>query len=98
MAGELSPTLRETTHQCAMRPALKPGQLRRAFSASFNLARRSPPSSIASQGALVTHSPCEPLSIQLFQQRHHDASRTSKRLAQLTYCGGSVFGDEFGHL
>ena len=80
-----------------MRPALKPGQLRRAFSASFNLARRSPPSSIASQAALVTHSPCEPFAIESFKKWNHDSSRASQRLSQFAHCGRSVFGNEFGH-
>jgi len=97
MAGELSPMPRETDAPMCNEPCAETRSASTRFSASFNLARRSPPSSIASQGALVTIRRGEPFSIQPFQQRTM-TRRESERLAQLAHSCGSVFGNEFGHL
>src|SRR5438034_11419626 len=50
------------------------------------------------QVAFVTRPDCNAVVIEPFQQRYHDTSRASQRLAQLAHSCGSVFGNEFGHL
>src|SRR5206468_8750651 len=80
---------RERSHP----PRLPAGMARRTEAAAIVSQVTDP-----AQHPFVSHASRNTASIQPFQQRHHDTSRTSQRLAQLTYCGGSVFGNEFGHL
>src|SRR5258705_13487673 len=73
---------RERSHS----PRLPVGMAQRAEAAAI-VSRVMDPA----QHPLVTRASCDALSIEPFQQRHHDASRTCERLAQLTYCGGGRF-------
>src|SRR5439155_18065104 len=88
LRAELDRT-RERSHP----PRLPAGMAQRREAAAIVSQVKDP-----AQHPFVSHASRNTVSIQPFQQRHHNTSRASQGLAQLAYRGGSVVGNEFGHL